>query len=230
MVFGGLQETTLIDFPGRVACILFTAGCNFKCPYCHNPELLSFSTASVIKQERVFDFLEERSGFLDGVVITGGEPTLHKDLLLFMKKVKKMGFEVKLDTNGSRPHVVEQILEQNLADYVAMDLKTLPENYAKMVSSPVSPEKIRTSIKHILDFQVNHEFRTTCAWPMVDEDIIKKLGGLVFGARLWVFQECRDERMLCPDFLNNAQKVYTPADVEDFAALASPFVDKVLVR
>ncbi len=230
MVLGGIQETTLIDFPGRVGCILFTAGCNFKCPYCHNPELLSFSTASVIKQSRVFDFLEERAGFLDGVVITGGEPTLHKDLPKFMARVKEMGLEVKLDTNGSRPSVLEDIIAQGLVDYLAMDIKTTPSRYKEMVESPVGGKTIRRSIQTILNSGVDHEFRTTCAWPMIDEKAINKIGGLLSGARLWVFQECRDQRMLSPDFLDKAKKKYSYTDVENLAELAASFVERVLTR
>ncbi|MBI9077993.1 MAG: anaerobic ribonucleoside-triphosphate reductase activating protein [Desulfatibacillum sp.] len=230
MVFGGIQETTLIDFPGRVGCILFTAGCNFKCPYCHNPELLSFSTARVIKQRWILDFLKERMGFLDGVVITGGEPTLQKDLMDFMEIIRDMGFEVKLDTNGSRPHVLEQILDTGLVDYIAMDLKTTPDQYAGMVESPVDPEKIRTSIQTILNSGVDHEFRTTCAWPMIDRDTVSRLSEMVAGAHLWVFQECQDTRMLVPDFLEKAEIVYTMDDVESFAALALPHVQEVRVR
>ena len=230
MVFGGIQKTSLIDFPGRVGCVLFTAGCNFKCPYCHNPELLSFSTAQVIKQGWIMDFLEERKGFLDGVVITGGEPTLHKDLMDFMATIREMGFEVKLDTNGSRPHVLKQILESGLADYVAMDLKTDPAKYAQMVECPVEPEKILRSIQTILNSGINHEFRTTCAWPMIDRDILEGLAEKVAGAELWVFQECRGTRMLVPDFLEKAELVYTHEDVEAFAAQMAPHVREVHVR
>ncbi|ACL04003.1 anaerobic ribonucleoside-triphosphate reductase activating protein [Desulfatibacillum aliphaticivorans] len=230
MVFGGIQKTSLIDFPGRVGCVLFTAGCNFKCPYCHNPELLSFSTAQVIKNNWVMSFLKERKGFLDGVVITGGEPTLHKDLMDFMAAIKDMGFELKLDTNGSRPGVLGQILEKGLADYVAMDLKTDPALYAEMVASPVEPEKIRTSIQTILDSGTPHEFRTTCAHPMIDADILAGLMDQLSGADLWVFQECQGTRMLEPDFLEKAEIVYTREDVEAFAAQASSCVKEVRVR
>lgn len=230
MIFGGIQETTLIDFPGRVACVLFTAGCNFKCPYCHNPELLSFSTASVVRRKRIFEFLEERAGFLDGVVITGGEPTLHKDLPEFLASIREMGFEVKLDTNGSRPGVVRDIIESGLVDYIAMDLKTLPTRYKKMVASPAGASVIRSSIKAIINSGLPHEFRTTCAFPIIDEDAVERLGALVSGADLWVFQQCRGEKMLQPDFLDNAEKKYSYTDVENFARIASQHVKRVLTR
>ena len=230
MVFGGIQKTSLIDFPGRVGCVLFTAGCNFRCPYCHNPELLSFSTAQVIKKSYVMGFLEERREFLDGVVISGGEPTLHKDLMDFMAEIREMGFEVKLDTNGSRPGVLKQILEQGLADYVAMDLKTDPVLYPEMVCSPAGPEKIEASVQTILDSGIPHEFRTTCAWPMIDEAVLAVLAGKLSRADAWILQECRGERMLVPDFLEKAERVYTMDDVEVFAEQASGCVHNVWVR
>ena len=128
MVFGGLQKQSLIDFPGKLSCVLFTSGCNFDCPYCHNPDLVNGHTPRplVLKEGNIYDFLEMRKDFLDGVVISGGEPTLHGDLIDTCRKIKQMGFPIKLDTNGSRPATISNLLDEECIDYIAMDIKTEP--------------------------------------------------------------------------------------------------------
>ncbi|MBW1821111.1 MAG: anaerobic ribonucleoside-triphosphate reductase activating protein, partial [Deltaproteobacteria bacterium] len=153
MVFGGLQKNSFIDYPGKISCVLFTSGCNFDCPYCHNPELVNgcakyspFST-----ENGVYDFLYSRKAFLDGVVISGGEPTLQKDLVSICEKVKNMGYPVKLDTNGSRPLVIKQLLDNGLVDYIAMDIKTDPFNYSPLIKKDFKPDSIISSIRIIME-------------------------------------------------------------------------------
>ena len=124
MRIAGFQKLTLLDFPNRVACIIFTQGCNYKCPYCHNSGLLGHKDIELIDENEIFSYLNKRKGVIDGLVISGGEPTIQKDLLIFMKRVKDLGFQIKLDTNGSNPDVVEEIIRENLVDYIAMDIKT----------------------------------------------------------------------------------------------------------
>lgn len=166
MLIGGLQKTTLIDFPGRVAATVFTVGCNFRCPFCHNKDLINrqnFKKSSFkeVKQKELFSFLESRGKILDGVCITGGEPTLQEDLVDFCRKLKKLGLEVKLDTNGSRPEIIEELLKDNLVDYIAMDVKNDFDNYEKAIGVKADIKKIAESLKKITHSKIEFELRTT---------------------------------------------------------------------
>jgi pyruvate formate lyase activating enzyme len=153
MNIGGYIKSSLIDFPGTISCVVFTQGCNFHCPYCHNPDLVPMNRGKneLISSDSVFSFLERRKGLLDGVVVSGGEPTLQKGLVDFLRRVKAMGFRVKLDTNGSRPQVLRVLFAENLVDYVAMDIKTSPDRYAPDLWDRVSPEILKESISLIAD-------------------------------------------------------------------------------
>ncbi|MBW1769313.1 MAG: anaerobic ribonucleoside-triphosphate reductase activating protein, partial [Deltaproteobacteria bacterium] len=137
MLFGGLQKSSLIDYPGKLSCVLFLSGCNFDCPYCHNPGLVKgrFSDHAQFEEKTVYDFLEKRRGFLDGVVVSGGEPTLQKDLVSLCEKLKEMGYPVKLDTNGSRPQVLRSLIDEGLVDYIAMDIKTDLLRYSSFIKN-----------------------------------------------------------------------------------------------
>src|SRR6056297_2648426 len=169
MNIGGFQKSSLIDYPGKISCIVFLTGCNFDCPYCHNPDLVRYGreNTSAIDPKELEAFLVKRQGLLDGVVITGGEPTLQTDLTALCRRIKSMGFSVKLDTNGSRPRVLAQLIEEDLLDYVAMDLKTDPARYSPLISRTCKPSSIRSSVQAILSSGLPHEFRTTCVWPLV---------------------------------------------------------------
>ena len=142
-IIGGLQKTTLVDFPQKVAAIVFTQGCNFRCGYCHNPELLSIKEQNDYNTEQFFEFLKTRQGKLDGVGITGGEPTLQSGLYDFVRKIKDLGFAVKLDTNGTNPAILEKLLQDNLLDYIAMDIKAPVEKYSEITGVKVDTEKIK---------------------------------------------------------------------------------------
>ena len=173
MRIGGLQKFSFIDFPNKTAAIVFTQGCNFKCSYCHNPELVYPNMYQLpIPEEQVFAFLESRRNQLDAVVITGGEPTLQSDLIEFIKKVKAMGFLVKLDTNGSNPKVLEQIINQKLVDFIAMDIKAPFDKYNLVCCVPINIENIKTSIELIKNSGIDFLFRTTYdKSKLFDEDI-----------------------------------------------------------
>jgi len=180
MKIGGLQPSSLLDFPGKVAAIVFTQGCNFRCPFCHNPELvLPELFTDDHSEESVFAFLEKRRGQLDGVSITGGEPTLQPDLIAFVKKVKAMGYAIKLDTNGSAPLVLEKLLKDHLLDYVAMDLKAPFERYMVLTGCDVDVELIRKSIELILAYEVPHIFRTTHVPSLLSNDEIAAIRKLL---------------------------------------------------
>ena len=161
MIIGGLQKTTLLDFPNHVACIIFTKGCNFRCPFCQNSTLIGINHEDEIDEEYIFDYLIKRQGILDGVVITGGEPTVQKDLKEFIKKIRKLGYKVKLDTNGYNPVVLKELIDENLLDYVAMDIKQTVEKYHIVAGKMINTDFILESIKILEESNVNHEFRTT---------------------------------------------------------------------
>lgn len=174
MKIAGLRKLTLLDFPGRVACIVFVGGCNFRCPFCHNASLVvSRGEHEAISGEDFFSFLKKRKGILDGVVITGGEPTLVAGLYDFIAAIKREGYPVKLDTNGSRPDRLKPLLEDGLLDYIAMDVKALPENYERVAGVKVNFETLAESIDMIRKSGLPHEFRTTVVKGLhTEEDVV----------------------------------------------------------
>jgi pyruvate formate lyase activating enzyme len=170
----GLQKTTLIDYPGKIACVIFLHGCNFKCGYCYNSELVIHKPSGIFSEEEIINFLKKRKDLLEGVCITGGEPLLSLDKL-FLKKIKDLGYFIKIDTNGTNPEKLNELIIDGLVDYIAMDLKSNKEDYEKIVNSKVNLDKIEQSMKLIVNFQ-NYEFRTTVLSPFhTEEKIIKML-------------------------------------------------------
>ena len=202
MKIGGLQKLSLIDFPDNIAAIIFTQGCNFRCPYCHNPELVDPQLfQEPISEEEVISFLETRKEKLTGVVITGGEPVLQEDLGEFMQKLKTMGFKVKLDTNGSRPEVLKQLMESQLLDYIAMDIKAPLEKYPKIAGVEGMEDKVKESIDLIKASEVPHEFRTTVAKNLLDPDDIEQIKTLAGEADKYYTKDfVKSEKLLDPDF------------------------------
>lgn len=190
MNIGGLQKFSLIDFHGKICAVIFTQGCNFKCPFCHNPGLLSceVSGASFCKED-VFEFLKSRVGLLEGVVITGGEPTMQKNLISFLEKVKKMGYEVKLDTNGSNPHKLEEAIAGGLVDYVAMDIKSPLRKYQQLSGTNVQVEKIKRSIEIIQNSGLDYEFRTTVVSPFLNFDDLYEIASSLNDKKRYKLQE-----------------------------------------
>tara|TARA_Y100000310_G_C20630330_1_gene788286 strand:+ start:302 stop:955 length:654 start_codon:yes stop_codon:yes gene_type:complete len=160
MKLGGLQKQTLIDYPGKVACTVFTIGCNFRCPFCYNADLV-LEIGPEHSEKEFFDFLKERKEFLDGVVICGGEPTIHKDLPEFCKKIKELGFLVSLDTNGSNPEMLKELIDSKLVDTVSMDIKAPKSKYAEVAGAKVDLDKIERSIAILRASNIDYEFRTT---------------------------------------------------------------------
>ncbi len=230
MIFGGIQKSTLIDYPGKIGCVLFFSGCNFHCPYCHNPDLARGQAVDPWPEQAVFDFLEVRKGFLEGVVISGGEPTLHPDLARICRAIRQMGYPIKLDTNGSRPNVLECLIAENLIAYLAMDIKTLPENYAKYIQKDGSPEAIIASIRLIKTSGVPHEFRTTCIRPLIDLSIMERIGALIEGADRYVLQRFRLSRVLDPEFFEKNEYRINETDLEHLQTIAGKWVDSCTIR
>jgi len=211
MRIGGLQKCSLIDYPGRLSCVIFTQGCNFRCPYCHNRELvLPQHFKDPISPQEVLDHLNKRRAYLDAVVISGGEPTQQEDLIDFMGLVKGLDYLIKLDTNGSRPHVIQKIIRQGMADYIAMDVKTSLEKYPKAIGVDFSVEKIKESIELIKNSGIPHEFRTTVVQPFCTFEDVCQVSLLVKGSHSYRLQAFRES----PNMINpNLQRVkQVPAD------------------
>ncbi|PLX87226.1 MAG: anaerobic ribonucleoside-triphosphate reductase activating protein [Desulfuromonas sp.] len=190
MKIKGFQGTSLLDFPGRLAALVFTGGCNLACPYCHNPGLvLEPDQYPDYPLADLFDDLRSRAGFIDGIVISGGEPTLDPGLSDFLARLKEMELEVKLDTNGLRPDVLRPLLEKNQVDYLAIDLKTALDRYSELDSHPVDVAPLVDTIALTRTFDVATEFRTTCVPGLVEVDDIHAMGTAIKGADLWVLQQ-----------------------------------------
>lgn len=232
MVFGGLQKNSLIDFPEKVSCVLFLSGCNFRCPYCHNPDLVKGRPArpSPINEAWVCDFFNRRRGFLDGVVISGGEPTLQEELPSLCKKIKQMGYPVKLDTNGSRPKVIESLIDGGLVDYIAMDIKTDPFQYASFIEKTCNPDHILTSIRLIMESSLDYEFRTTCVKQIVDEKGIENIARLIDGANSYVLQRFRPGSVLYPEFFQEPGSDYDEEDLLALKSIAESWVNECIIR
>jgi pyruvate formate lyase activating enzyme len=202
MKIGGLQKVSLIDYPGLICAIIFLQGCNFKCSYCHNPELVDPGLFQpCIKEKDVLDFLNTRKGKLDAVTITGGEPTIQNNLIPFIKQIKKMGFAVKLDTNGSQPQVIKAFLNEKMLDFIAMDIKAPLEKYEDIVNIPVNSDSIKESIKLILKAEIPYEFRTTVVQSQLVEKDILQMARLISGASRYVLQNFVPTKTLDKKFL-----------------------------
>ncbi|WP_024864520.1 anaerobic ribonucleoside-triphosphate reductase activating protein [Butyrivibrio sp. FCS014] len=199
MLIHGLQKMTLLDYPEHVACTVFLAGCDLRCPYCHNFELVDGTAQPVMDEEELFFFLKKRQGLLDGVAITGGEPLMRPDIDVFMEKIRKMGYLIKLDTNGCHPERLSQLLERGLADYVAMDIKNSPTRYS--VTSGVSNlniDNIKESVRIIMNSAPDYEFRTTVVKELHNKESFVEIGKWIQGAKAYYLQQFV-ERDTVPD-------------------------------
>jgi len=232
MICGGLQTCSLIDFPGRVSCVLFFAGCNFACPYCHNPDLALglVPEGGGMDGEAVLSFLQRRRGLLDGVVLCGGEPTVQPDLEDLCRRIKSMGYAVKLDTNGGRPGVVARLIEEKAVDYIAVDVKTDPGLYAGLLGTGTGGRAVAETIPLVMNSGVEYEFRTTCVSPFVDEDIVKRVAALLAGADLYVLQRGRAGKSLVPDFFTGGARLIDDAGLREFKAIAEKKVKRCVIR
>ena len=229
----GLQKMTLLDFPGRVACTVFLGGCDFRCPWCHNYELAVGSAEPVMDEEEFFAFLKKREGLLEGVAVTGGEPCLSKELPAFLRKIREMGFLTKLDTNGAHPELLEQILREGLADYVAMDIKNSPGKYlltAGLTGSEAQQEallgRVRRSIRLIMEKAPDYEFRTTVVAEFHEASDFEEMGKMIAGAKNYFLQSFTDrdtvpfEGFHAPD----------PEDLKKYAEIVRKYVAHVEIR
>lgn len=224
MRIGGFQKCSLIDYPGKLSAIVFTLGCNFKCSYCHNPELVNPELfPKPIPEEDILSFLRKRKGKLDALVITGGEPTLQEDLVEFALKVKELDFLVKLDTNGSNSRILEKLI--GIVDYVAMDIKAPLEKYQQVSNSSIDTGEIKKSIELIMNSKRDYEFRTTVVKSELDENDILEIGKLIEGARLFVLQ-----KYAVPEKNVRELPTYSDNEFREFQSIVAGFVRKCTIR
>ena len=229
-LIAGLQKTSLIDYPGKVSCVVFLTGCNFTCPYCHNPELARGQYPERIRLEALLAFIRQRRTLLDGVVISGGEPTLQDGLDALCRKFQELGMAVKLDTNGSRPRVIEALIRDGLVNYIAMDLKTAPETYGPPLCNKNAGADVLRSIHTIMTGGVDYEFRTTCVQPFVTEPRMRAMAAAVRGARRWILQRFSPQKTLDPSYGCDTQPVLSTEQMQSLQQLAAPFVESCFIR
>ncbi len=225
MIIGGLQKTSFLDYPDKISTIIFTSGCNFRCGYCHNPELINSKT-SKYSTEEIIQFLKTRTGKIDGVVITGGEPCIHKDLINFIIKIKELGFLVKLDSNGSYPDVIEKCIPY--IDYIAMDIKAPLYKYQTVINSPVNIDNIQKSITLIMKSNLDYEFRTTVLKSMLNIEDFKAIGNLISGAKKYYLQKFVPSKTLDKTLLKESS--YTDEEFKEIIAILQKQIQIVEIR
>ena len=231
MQIGGLQKLTLIDFPGRLAATVFLIGCDFRCPWCYSSELIlpkKIKKQPKISQKELFKFLKERKKLLDGLVLCGGEPTINKKLPNFIKKIKKLGYLVKLDTNGSNPKMLKKLIKGKLIDYVAMDIKLPKERYPEIFGKRVKIEDIEESIKILKEGKSDYEFRTTVVPTIHTKEDILKIAKWIRGAKRYYLQNFRPEKTVDPSF--EKIKPYPQEYLLEIQKAISPFFEICQVR
>ncbi len=245
MIIGALQKFSLLDYPGKISAIVFTQGCNFRCQFCYNPMLVWPTAVSKLKytphpagqqkvhphieQDDLFVFLKSRTGKLDAVVITGGEPCLQKDLIDFVQKVKALGFLVKLDTNGSSPEVLAKLIKEKLIDYVAMDLKASKAKYGEVTGAEVNFNNIIKSVKLIMTSGLPYEFRTTVVPDLLDKDDIGEMGETIKGADKWYLQNFISRGELVNEKFQG-KVPYNARQMKEMAEIGGKYVKKCEVR
>lgn len=229
MIIGGFQRFSLIDYPDKICAIVFTQGCNFRCPYCHNPELVDPKKFGIeLKEDEILSFLDRRKGKLDAVTITGGEPLLQLDLSTFLSEVKRLGYLVKLDTNGSFPSRLKKIIQSKCVDYIAMDIKTSLDKYHQVIKRKIDTRKILDSIRLIMDSGLDYEFRTTIVKALFEKDDFYKIGKLIKKARLYVLQKFVLSKTLDDRFLD--MKSCTDEELDCFKEIMEGFVQRCIIR
>lgn len=224
------EKASLLDYPGKVSTVVFLYGCNLRCPYCHNPELVveKFDRAKVITQKQILNFLRKRQGKLDGVVITGGEPLIQKELLNFIKKIKKLGFLVKLDSNGLLPDLLDEYIKSGYIDYVAMDVKYPYAQYVIETGKKDVVKLIKKSIDIVMNSGVDYEFRTTYVKGIHDKDAIEEICKMIPGAKRYFIQNFRAGKSI--DESLSGKNSFSEKELKEFKKIAKKYVKEVLIR
>ena len=226
MDLSGIQKMTLLDFPGKCACTVFLAGCNLRCPFCHNASLVLTSPEPAMTEEEFFAFLKKRKGLLDGVCITGGEPTLRKDLPEFIRKIRDMGYLVKLDTNGSNPAMLGKLLEEKLLDYVAMDIKNCPDRYAATCGNVDILPQVEQCLTLLRDSNVEYELRTTCVKPFHDTKAMEAIGKWLSGTQNYYLQAFVDSG----DLVGSGVSGFNKEEMEALRQAVLPYIPTTRIR
>ncbi len=229
MKFGGLQETSLLDYPEKISAIVWTVGCNYRCPFCYNPSMV-FGTTDVVSEDTILSFLDTRIGKLDALSITGGEPLMHDDIGSFIKKVKEKGFLVKIDTNGSFPKHLRGLLDHDLIDYVSMDIKAPPEKYDDLAGVHVPIKKINESIRLIMNKAIDYEFKTTVVPKLLEKKDITSLARWIQGAQRYYLQQFKMDVPVINEKLRSTLTPYQKTDFEAMKTLASKYVQTCSIR
>lgn len=228
MKLAGLQKLTLLDYPGRLACTVFLPGCNLRCPFCHNADLVlpERQPGTPLTQEGLLEFLQSRRGKLDGVCVTGGEPTLQRDLPQLLARIQDLGFSVKLDTNGTRPQILRQLLELELVDYVAMDIKNSPEAYAVTCGGAEVLEQVRESAALLMAGPVDYEFRTTVCSPLHTPRELEAIGRWLAGAKRYFLQQFVDSG----DLVGSGLSALSREELDALLAAVTPNIPNTQLR
>lgn len=225
------QKLTLLDFPGRTAATVFTHGCNFRCPFCHNAGLVVRPSESTVPESEVLEYLEKRKKLLDGVCITGGEPLLQKDIADFIRRVRDIGYLVKLDTNGSFPEKLEELIDEGIIDYVAMDIKNSREKYPLTAGTPQDiVSKIEKSVNILMSGKVDYEFRTTVCGNLHTVEDMKAIGEWLKGAKAYYLQPFKDSGDILAGSENAAPYACEKAHYEALLAAVKPFIPNAQIR
>ena len=228
VLIGGLKKSSLLDYPDKISAIVFMQGCNFNCGYCHNPGLLN-SKEEVHTITSFFEFLEKRKNKLDGVVISGGEATLQQDLIPFIQKIKQMGFLVKLDTNGSKPHVLDELVQKKLVDYIAMDIKAPFEKYSFVTRVNIDIDDIKRSIEIVMNSNIDYEFRTTILSSQLSFNDFEKIGEMIKGAKKYYLQKFEVQSEINDSTLK-LEETYSACEFEKIKEIMKKYVQFVDVR
>ena len=227
MRIGGIQKLTLLDYPGKVACTVFTVGCNFRCPFCHNASLVTHTEdAPDLGEEDVLSFLSKRKGIIEGVCITGGEPLIWPETVDLLRKIKSMGYSVKLDTNGSFPKRLADIMDAGLADYIAMDIKSSPQNYALAAGSENALESVKESVLLLLNGKIPFEFRTTVVKGLHTPADIEDIAAWIVGAERYYLQGFRDSG----DLIGSGLAAFTPEEMIQLLSSARKYLPNTEIR
>ncbi len=229
MEIKGLVKASVIDYPGKMAAVVFLPNCNFRCGYCQNPELIEEpQELESLSEDEVLGYLESRRKWIDGVCITGGEPTLHRELPAFIRKIKSLGIAVKLDTNGTNPGMLEELVKEGLLDYIAMDIKAPPERYGEVAGKDVDIEDIKRSVRIIMSGGADYEFRTTAPKGVIGKEDVRRIGEWLRGAKAYYLQKFRSGKTL--DRMMGKEMEYSDREMEELAEEARPFFQKVAAR
>ena len=226
MNISGIQKLTLLDYPGKCACTVFLALCNLRCPFCHNASLVVGQAPTAMEEAEFFAFLKKRKGLLDGVCVTGGEPTLRKDLPDFIRRIKELGYLVKLDTNGSNPGMLRQLIEEKLVDYVAMDIKNCPDRYAVTCGGIDILPSVQESLSILRENNAEYELRTTLCKPFHDESALEAIGKWLTGTKNYYLQNFVDSG----DLIGSGVSGFTKEEMEALLKCVLPYIPTTRIR